>query len=79
MRYEDRIVCFSDILGFADHVRGTIREDGSDDEDRIKNIAEAVEIGVYGIDVCSGVESAPGRKDHAKMQKLFDNISHLRG
>jgi len=43
------------------------------------NIAEAVEIGVYGIDVCSGVESAPGRKDHAKMQKLFDNISHLRG
>jgi len=38
-----------------------------------------VELGVYGIDVCSGIESQPGRKDHAKMQALFDNIRHLRG
>ena len=43
------------------------------------NAAEAVELGVYGIDVCSGVESAPGKKDHKKMKKLFDNIRHLRG
>ena len=44
MRYEDRVVCFLDILGFADHIRGTIRQDGSDDEDHIKNIADAFEI-----------------------------------
>jgi len=43
------------------------------------NAAEAVKLGVYGIDVCSGVEAEPGKKDHRKMKKLFDNIKHLRG
>ncbi len=43
------------------------------------NAADAVKLGVYGIDVCSGVESEPGRKDHKKMKALFDNIRHLRG
>jgi len=43
------------------------------------NAARAVELGVYGIDVCSGVESEPGKKDHNKMRKLFENIRHLRG
>jgi len=43
------------------------------------NAAEAVKVGVYGIDVCSGIEAEPGRKDHKKMKKLFDNIRHLRG
>jgi len=43
------------------------------------NAAEAVELGVYGIDVCSGIEAEPGRKDHKKMKKLFENIQHLRG
>ncbi len=42
------------------------------------NAEAAVELGVYGIDVCSGVEAEPGRKDHKKMKKLFDNIRHLR-
>lgn len=44
-----------------------------------ENAADAVELGVYGIDVCSGVEAEPGKKDHKKMKKLFDNIKHLRG
>ncbi len=43
------------------------------------NAAEAVKLGVYGIDVCSGIESEPGRKDQKKMKELFDNIRHLRG
>jgi phosphoribosylanthranilate isomerase len=43
------------------------------------NAAAAVELGVYGIDVCSGVETKPGKKDHRKMRKLFENIHHLRG
>jgi len=43
------------------------------------NAAEAVKLGVYGIDVCSGVEAEPGKKDHKKMKKLFENIHHLRG
>jgi phosphoribosylanthranilate isomerase len=42
------------------------------------NALAAVETGVYGIDVCSGVEAKPGKKDHTKMQQLFDNIRHLR-
>ena len=43
------------------------------------NAAKAIELGVYGIDVCSGIESQPGKKDHAKMRKLFDKIKDLRG
>jgi phosphoribosylanthranilate isomerase len=43
------------------------------------NAAAAVRLGVYGIDVCSGVEAEPGKKDHEKMKKLFDNIRHIRG
>ena len=43
------------------------------------NAAAALELGVYGIDVCSGIEAVPGKKDHKKMKKLFENIKHLRG
>jgi phosphoribosylanthranilate isomerase len=43
------------------------------------NAARAVELGVYGIDVCSGIEAEPGKKDHKKMERLFKNIQHLRG
>ena len=43
------------------------------------NAEEAVKLGVYGIDVCSGIEAEPGKKDHKKMKKLFENIQHLRG
>ena len=42
-----------------------------------ENAPEAVETGVYAIDVCSGVEAEPGRKDHDKMRRLFENIRHL--
>lgn len=44
-----------------------------------ENIEKAVKLGIYGIDVCSGIESRPGKKDHAKMRKLFDKIRDLRG
>ena len=44
-----------------------------------ENAVEAIEVGVYGIDICSGIESEPGRKDHEKMHKLFENIEHVRG
>jgi len=43
------------------------------------NAASAINLGVYGIDVCSGIEQSPGRKDHKKMRKLFENIGLLRG
>jgi phosphoribosylanthranilate isomerase len=43
------------------------------------NAPAAIELGVYGIDLCSGVEAEPGRKDHKKMKELFENIRHLRG
>jgi phosphoribosylanthranilate isomerase len=43
------------------------------------NAAKAVGLGVYGIDVCSGIEAKPGKKDKRLMRKLFENIHHLRG
>ena len=43
------------------------------------NVAEAAELGVYGVDVCSGVEASPGKKDHRKMKQLFENIRYVRG
>ena len=42
------------------------------------NAVKAVELGVYGIDICSGIEIRPGKKDHKKMRRLFKNIRHLR-
>ncbi len=43
------------------------------------NVVEAVEHGVYGIDICSGIEERPGKKDHKKMKQIFENIRYLRG
>lgn len=44
-----------------------------------ENAVKAIDVGVYGIDICSGIEEYPGKKDHEKMRKLFDNIKHVRG
>lgn len=38
------------------------------------NVIEAIETGVWGVDICSGIESKPGKKDHDKMKQLFENI-----
>jgi phosphoribosylanthranilate isomerase len=43
------------------------------------NVAQAVDTGVYAIDICSGIESKPGKKDYLKMRQLFENIRHTRG
>jgi phosphoribosylanthranilate isomerase len=43
------------------------------------NVVGAVGLGVYGVDVCSGIESEPGKKDHRKMKRLFENIGQVRG
>ena len=40
------------------------------------NVAEAIaRVHPFGIDVSSGVESAPGVKDHARLKRLFDVVS----
>jgi phosphoribosylanthranilate isomerase len=38
------------------------------------NITKAIKTDVYGVDICSGIEAEPGKKDHKKMKQLFDNI-----
>lgn len=43
------------------------------------NVVKALKVDVYGIDVCSGIEAKPGKKDHAKMKLLFDNIHNFTG
>jgi len=40
----------------------------------LTNARVAQRVGAYGIDVCSGVEAAPGRKDHAKVRALFESL-----
>ncbi len=42
------------------------------------NAKEAAEQGVYALDICSGIESEPGKKCHKKMRALFDTIQHVR-
>lgn len=39
------------------------------------NIVDALAVGTYGIDLCSGVESEPGYKDTSKMKELFSKIN----
>jgi phosphoribosylanthranilate isomerase len=43
------------------------------------NIVQALDRGMYCIDVCSGIESEPGKKDPGKMKLLFDNIRKATG
>lgn len=44
-----------------------------------ENVEQAIHTGVYGIDICSGIESAPGIKDHEKMKRLFEMIRRTTG
>ena len=39
------------------------------------NIEAALNVGTYGIDLCSGVEKQPGIKDHARLRLLFEKIT----
>jgi indole-3-glycerol phosphate synthase/phosphoribosylanthranilate isomerase len=38
------------------------------------NAAQATRVGAYALDVSSGVEAAPGRKDPAKLLAFFDAL-----
>jgi len=42
-----------------------------------ENVVEAIEkVRPYAVDVCSGVETAPGRKDHAKLQDFIAAVKN---
>lgn len=44
LNYSERIVCFIDVLGFREHIKGTLHPDGSDNVQSIRNIANAIEV-----------------------------------
>lgn len=44
-----------------------------------ENVDAAIHTNVYGLDICSGIESSPGKKDPEKMRRLFDAIRHTTG
>ena len=39
-----------------------------------ENVRQAMAVGTYGIDLCSGIEKTAGIKDHNKMKLLFEQI-----
>ena len=42
------------------------------------NVGEAVELSPYAVDVASGVESAPGIKDHDQLRRFIRNAKSAR-
>lgn len=40
----------------------------------VSNLAKVKKLKPYGLDICSGVEQAPGIKDSKKLQELFEEI-----
>ncbi len=44
-----------------------------------ENVAEALDCGFYGIDICSGIEETPRKKSHEKMTELFNKIRNVTG
>jgi phosphoribosylanthranilate isomerase len=42
---------------------------------KVENVAEAIRIvRPYGVDVASGLETKPGRKDHARMKEFIEEV-----
>jgi phosphoribosylanthranilate isomerase len=42
-----------------------------------QNVIEAVGLGFYGIDICSGIEDSPRKKNHEKMEELFKKLRSI--
>ncbi|MCP4711029.1 MAG: phosphoribosylanthranilate isomerase [Planctomycetes bacterium] len=42
-----------------------------------ENVIQALTVGTYGIDLCSGVEKSPGMKSPDKMKKLFEELAQF--
>jgi phosphoribosylanthranilate isomerase len=45
---------------------------------RPENVREAIRIvDPYAVDVCSGVESAPGKKDAGKLNEFMNEVNNV--
>lgn len=69
MNYQDRVVCFIDILGFANHISSSIRPDGSDATEKILELSEVF----GGIREILDIDSPAKRQDQYKVVTQFSD------
>lgn len=69
MTYNDRIVCFIDLMGFTARVNATITSDGSPDEKRINELGKALQTIRDILDI-----DRPDERPYAEITQFSDSV-----